>query len=622
MSDIGKNPLETSVANREPWFELKDPGDRAKCIDQIVQEIDDDQCAWQEATLSHLRMYRNLAMVGFGPYTFGRVVDGLISPLSLNVVRSMVNTVHAKLVKDRPRATFQTYGATYKQKRKAELLGRYSEGLAYQEKLYQKMRPAGLDLLVTGTGVLKVSERRSRPVFSHVFSPNLRVDSVEGMYREPSNFYEGIHISRSKLMRLFPKKKDEIMKLSPVSEVEDGFSANFVPERRATDVLRVVESYHLASEEGADDGMMTLSCQGVELQKSSWDDTSPYCIGRWSTGNIGFHGMGLAEELKGIQVEINRLVRKIQLAFQMLGNPYVMADRASNIQKGHITDIPGSIILYSTKEPKVVAPSVVNPEIFAHLDRLYNRAYEIAGVSQMSAMLKPPQAFESGRAQLIYEDAEDSRFAAVYLGWEEMHLEAIEKGIKVAKRIPGYKVKVFGDDALEEIDFMRDIGLKDSEYVMRIMPRSYISGTPAEQVDEAERLVKAGLISSPEEALEHATAPDIQAIVERKTSPKRDVEKEIGRMLEGGPQTSPEPTDNLALALSTSTFMYKEAKRKGYPATALRKVRNYTISCQRLLEMANAGGQAAMGAAPPIQPMSPTGEGLAAAPGPVNPMAA
>lgn len=622
-TDIGRNPLERRAQSKEPWNLLTDPKDRANAIDQIVKEIDDDQCTWQEMTLSHLRMYRSFAMLGLGPFSYSHLDGGLGAPLSLNVLRSMVNFVHAKLTKDRPRATFQTYGATYKQKRKAKLLQRYAEGLAYQEKLYEKMRMVALDMLVMGTGVLKVCEADGRIVFDHVFSPNLRVDSVEGMYGKPANTYEVVYISRGKLMRMFPKMKEEIASLRTVSET-DGFSTlSMIPERRDTDMLRVVEAYHLASKEGARDGLMTISCQDVEIHSAVWSHAwHPYCIARWSQANLGFYGMGLAEELKGIQVEINRLVRKIQLAFQLLGNPYVLADRASSIARGQLTDIPGSVILYNSKEPKISAPMTVHPEIFAHLDRLYQRAYEIAGVSQNSAMAKPAYAFESGRAQLIQNDTEDSRFASVFLNWEQAHMDAIEKAIAIARTIPGYTVKVFGDDSLEEIDFNRDIKLESSEYVMRVLPRAFVSGTPAEQLDQAERLVKTGLVGSPEEALEQTEAPDIQALVKRKTAPKAFVEKLLQSMADGGPQRAPEPQMNIALAHSTALEFYNEMQESGYPPAACRKIRNFIVACTRLERIGAQGGAPAMGAAPPIQPISPTGEGAATSPGMPNPMAA
>lgn len=616
----------SDLSSGEQWSDLKDPRDRASCIAKVMDQIEEDQCGWMEATLSHLRMYRNMALMGIGPFSYARADATLGAPLSLNVVRSMVNTVHSKLTKSRPRGYAQTSGATYKQKKTAEKLTRYGDGLFYQTKMYQQTPMVALDLLVMGTGVMKSVVRDGHVVNTHIFSPNLRVDTVEGMHRQPQNFYEICHIPRGKLKRMFPDKAEEIQNLRPIEQEEDEPYASFIPTHRASDVVRVIECYHLASEDGAEDGRMVQCAGELELDSGPWHhDWSPYTPVRWSTSNLGWYGMGLAEELKGIQIEINRLVRKIQYAFQILSNPYILASRSSNIAKGHLTDIPGSVIYYNGEKPQVIAPGVVHAEVFAHLDRLYQRAYEIAGVSQMSAMLKPPQSFESGRAQLIYEDAEDNRFASVFRAWEDFHMEVLEKDIKLAKSIKGYKVKVFGEESFEELNFQKDIGLKDEEYVMRIMPVAYISGTPSEQVNQAERLMKMGLIRTPEDALEQVDASDIKAFVRRNISPKKLIEKQVQSMLDGGPQLAPDPQMNLSMCADLGQLMYNEAKENEYPPESLRKVRSYIIAATRQLKSANQGGQAAQGAAPPVQPISPTGEMMSpgapgAAPGAPNPM--
>ncbi len=586
------------------WWEEKGE-DRAKCIDRCMDQIEDDQCGWLEATLSHLRMYRNLAILGIGPYAYNQTDPTIGAPLSLNVVRAMVNAVHSRLIENRPRAYAQTSGATYKQKQTAEKITRYGDGLFYQTKVYQKMPQVGLDLLVTGTGVMKTMERDGQVMNEHVFSPNLRVDTVEGMHRCPQNYYEIAHISRGRLLKMFPDKKEEIRALKPA----DGSSehlATFVPKHRATDVIRVVEAYHLASEEGADDGVLVQCADGIELSSGPWKhDWSPYTVMRWSTSNLGFYGMGLAEELKGIQVEINRLVRKIQSAFQLLSNPYVLASRGSNIAKGHVTDVPGSIIMYSGEKPQIVTPNSVNQEIFNHLDRLYERAYEIAGMGQRFATMNGGPSYESGRAQLVDNQQQDKRYASVQREWENGHMEIMEKSMKVAKGIKGYKVKVFGDESYEELNFQKDIGAKDEEYVMRIMPVSYLTGTPQEQINQAESLVAKGLVATPEEALEQVDAPDIKAMVRRNISPRKLIEKQVQGMLDGGPQVAPNPQQNLALAADLAQLMYNQAEENGYQPQSLRKVRNYLIAATRQLNMANQGGQAAMGAAPPVQPIAP-----------------
>ncbi len=590
--------------NSVQWWEEKGET-RAKGIERAVDQIEEDQCGWLEATLSHLRMYRNLAILGIGPYSYARTDNNLGVPLSLNVVRAVINAVHSRLTENRPKAYAQTSGATYTQKDTADKITRYGAGLFYQTKVYQKMPKVARDILVTGTGVMKTLERDRQVLNEHIFSPNLRVDTVEGMYGQPQNYYEIAHISRGRLKKMFPKKDKAIADLTPMEHESDHFTS-FIPVHRSTDVIRVVEAYHLASEEGADDGVCVQTANGLELDSFPWRrDWSPYSVGRWSESNLGFYGMGLAEELKGIQVEINRLVRKIQNAFQILSNPYILASRGSNIARGHITDLPGSVISYSGEKPQVITPATVNPEVFAHLDRLYERAFEIAGMGQRFATMNQPAQYESGRAQLVDNQQQDKRYASVQRVWEEMHMEIMEKSMKIAKGIKGYKVKIYGDESYEELDFHKDIGLKDEEYVMQIMPVSYIVGTPQEQINQAESLVAKGLVATPEEALEQVDAPDIKAMVRRNISPRKLIEKQVQGMLNGGPQVAPNPQQNLALAADIAQLMYNQAEENEYPADRLRKVRHYMIAATRQLQMAQQGGQAAMGAAPPQQPIAP-----------------
>jgi hypothetical protein len=40
----------------------------------------------------------------------------------------------------------------------------------------------------------------------------------------------------------------------------------------------------------------------------------------------------------------------------------------------------------------------MHPEVYNHLDRLYQRAYEISGISELSATGKKPAGLESGAA--------------------------------------------------------------------------------------------------------------------------------------------------------------------------------------------------------------------------------
>ena len=595
------------------WWEEKKKEDRAQAIKMTMDRMDEENAPIQESHLRHMRLYRNLAMVGFGPYGYTRPDVTLGSPLSLNVVRNMVNAVHSKITKNRPRMTFQTSGANYEQKEKARLLQRFIDGLFYKMRLYEQTPKTFLDCAVFGNGYLKVipGDKKRMPIMAErVFSPEIRVDHSEGMHGKPRNIYQVKYMDRRVAQRKYPKAAKAISEMRAVSWGDDVAVWGFIPDNRSQDIIRVVESYHTAAEKGADDGIMSVTSDGIELDSGPWDyEFHPFVTMRWSDSVLGFYGMGLPEELMGIQVEINRIVRKIQMSFALLSNPYVFVDRASNIARGQMTDIPGSIIMYTNKKPEISAPTVVSGEVFSHLWNLYEKAYEIAGVS-MSQAAGQTKYYESARAQLVDNQTADIRFANVSRAWERLHEEAAYLALRyVENERRSIKVKAFGEDGFEEISFSEDIDLDEDEWVMKIRPTSALGEDPAGQIDEATRLIKSGLVQHPEEILEQLESPDIAAYVKRITAPKRLVERMVGSMLKGGPQQMPEPQMNLALSADLAQQLYIEAKLDGVSEDNLKKVRRFMQACVRMMNSAQQQAQQA----PPL----PSGGGVPSAQPPV-----
>lgn len=597
-------PLADELAQGHPaieWWtaEEKEAGQQVK---STIDAIHRDQGLFRQANLSHMRMYRNLALVGLGPHTYWTVDPNLGNPLAFNVVRNMCNAVTAKISKNRPKAWFQTSGATIETQEKSQKLEKVVDGLFYQEKVYAKTTQSFLDATIFGTGVMKVTPAGKRRVcIERVFPPEVIVDSIEGMHRNPRNIYQYKYMDRGALMRQYPDKAEEIKGIQGVQYNYEDEEITAIYDRYNADLVRVEEAYHLASEEGGDDGVRVVSTNGITLERDAWRHTwSPYVFVRWSTSPLGFFGMGLAEELKGIQLEINRLLRRIQGAMALLSHPYVFADRASNIVRGHISDIPGSIVFYSGRPPSVVAPSVVHGEVFQHLDRLYQRAYEIAGISQMSAQSQKPVGFESGRAILVFQDIESERFAVPTREWEELHMELARLALRVGAE-SGLRVKVFGEEAYEEVDLRKDVDLDEDEWVMQVKPASVLGDTPSGQIDMGERLAKSGLVSNRNDILGFMSHPDIQAYVRRTTASRRLCEKQLVSMLRGGPQQSPEPEMDLMDALETSQGMYIEAKLRGFKPDVLKKVLDYMKTCKRMVTEAQQGAAPSAGAAPSPQ---------------------
>lgn len=590
-----------SSAKAVRWWP-KGAKDVATSITETVKTIRDDQSELRIGMRRHMRLYRSAPIGGFGPWAYRVLNSALGGPLPLNVVRNCCNTVTSKIAKDRPKATFSTDGASRESKNKARLLEQWGEGFMYRESVYKLTPLSFLDATIFGTGYIKVFPNRNlrRPTVERVFPPNVIVDSVEGFEKNPRNLYQTAFVDKFELASLYPRKASDIVELAP-QDLSDHEAEDYLEDSSTDstgDMVEVIEAFHLPSCKGAGDGRHVMCVGDIVLLDEAWAyDYFPYAVMRWTETPVGWEGMGLAEELRGPQMEINVLLRKIKTAFQMLANPYILADRASNIQKGSVTDIPGSFLFYNGKEPRVATFQTVHPEVFGHLDRLYRLAYEITGVSQMAAASKVPTNLESGRALLVHHDVQSDRFASVSRAWEEFHMDIVRLGVRAAKQIKGYKVKVFGKDGYKELEFNKDIDLDEDSWVMKVFPTSLLSGTPAGKLDMAERLISMGLVTDKEEMLELLDSPDLRGHIERRTAHRRLIERICKRILDGGKFEPPEAAMDLEMAKRIAQDMYLEAREAGVSRVKLGALNEWIFQCVRLQGMMMA----------PAAPMGPAG---------------
>ncbi len=584
------------------WEEEKDPEERGRAAATAFSEIEDEQSPYRDMTLKHLMAYRNFERIGYMGRAGNQALAYTRAPLSLNVIRNMVDAEHSRITRNRVKAAMQTKGGNWAAKERAMNAEQFATGLALKEGLYDKSPLSFMDCAVTGNGVMKTYPTKKGPCIEHVFAPNVVVDFAEGFdpTLTPAHIYEVKYVPKRTLVKRAGDDavlREKIMAL-PTASTGDGDSFFAMQESRAADRVRVIECYYFDPDDETK-GVLSIIAGNIEIKGGEWKTGNPYSTMRWSTPSVGWQGMGLAEELMGIQSEINRLVRKMQQAMGLLGNPYVFADRAAAIAKTQITDIPGTIILYNGgKPPKVDAPQTVHPEMFGHLDRLYQRAYEIAGISQLSAHGEKPSGIESGRAMLVYDDIQDSdRFATVHREWSQMHVDVLTKAIRATKGIPGYTVPIYGSDSFEEMTF-KDLDLDgDDSWVIHPMAASIMGDTPSGQIDLIDKLKNMGLPVDTETLVAEVLSPDAQSYLRLNSSPKRIIQRTVGLMLTKGIYYPPEPQDNLALALDTAQLMYNEARLLDAPQERLAMVRDYMLACKDGLNQAASKQPAPTGAA-------------------------
>ena len=81
------------------------------------------------------------------------------------------------------------------------------------------------------------------------------------------------------------------------------------------------------------------------------------------------------------------LLQRIQNMMRMLGVTKVIVEQQSGVPKAHINNEVGTIyhVAAGSRPPTVVAPQSVHPEYFQQLDRLYQRAFQEIGISELAS---------------------------------------------------------------------------------------------------------------------------------------------------------------------------------------------------------------------------------------------
>lgn len=550
------------------WAETTNPHET---IFPAVEGIREAQSQRHTGNVENMALYGNTYYSDLAASGFARLERiGSNHRITLNVIQSMCDTVVARVAKAKVRATYLTHGGNWSMQRKAKLLERFTDGQFYSTEVYNIMPKIFLDACVFGTGVGKVYEDNKRIKLERILPDEIIVDDNEARYAAPRQLFQRKLMAKDVLMALFPEAKNFILNASSFDDDSTG-------EYKASEQIEVIEAWHLPSGKGAGDGRHVIAIENATLMDDGWErDNFPFVFIRWAERMLGFWGQGLAEQLTGIQVELNKILKMIQLQMH-LATPKVFIESGSQISKAHINNEAWGIIEYSGTMPEFVVPKTTSAEVFSHLDRLYTRAYEIAGVSQLAAQSKKPAGLDSGVALREFQDIETERFMVVAQQYEKLFLDAAEQMIDLARGISargdGYEVLSHGDKYIESIKWS-DIDLERDQYVMKVYPTSLLPTTPAAKLQKVIEMVQAGMIDQ-HEARGLLDYPDLESVNELATASSEGIRMLIEEMAEHGRYHPPEPFMNLSMAVQMVQSAYLRAKINGAPEKNLDLMRRF-----------------------------------------------
>lgn len=572
-------PAEGSYTKR--WW-LSEEKDLAQAITMQANYLAEYDTQRQTQYETNVRLYGNVNLMGLNGLSFSKVqsAQGAIKDrVTYNVVQSGIDTITAKMAKNKPKPMFLTSGGDYKAQRKAKKLDKFVEGVFYENDVHTLSVEIFRDACVAGDGLTHVFENAGRVKYERVMANELFVDWVEAYYGNPRQMFRPKAIDRDVLCDKFPGSKAEIMNAKSASAEMLGAYQN------VADQVMVCEAWHLPSGDEASDGLHVICLEDHVLFKEEWKkDHFPFAKLPWCKRLNGFWSQGVPEQIQSTQLEINKILWVIQRSMHLMGTFKIWFKNGSKIVKEHLNNEIGTII-NGEEPPQYLLPPPIQAEYFQRLQTLKDEAFQQIGVSMLSAMSQKPEGLDSGKALREFNNIESDRFMVIGQAYEQYHMDLTKLTVETAKEIYASKkklsVKVPGKKFIETIDW-KDVDMKEDEYVMKIFPVSSLPQEPAGRLQTIQEYVQAGFIN-PRSARRLLDFPDLEQVEDLGNAQENWLHEVLEKIIDDGEYTPPDPAMDLQLAKELVLQYYAQGQTGGLEEEKLELLRNFNTQVDLLV---------------------------------------
>lgn len=311
--------------------------------------------------------------------------DDTTSAIQENVIASCIETLCSKIASQKVRPFFNTVNGTFKEMQIAKQAQIFFDMLYEENNVNEIITDAFRNACVFDKGIVKISDDG----ITNRLPWNVFFDPREVTYNQITHVAEKL-----------PKTPGRIL------ELKYGIKAD-----RNLDYT-VYEYY---------DVMEHIKAVYVqELNKVVTHEYKPNIIPyleiHYTNPIKGDTSQSVVDQLYGIQTQIDELLAVMKDSIAVNPGMTLLVPRSSNIKTNMLSNRTGQIIQYDPIPGQTTSPvtyatnDIISPQFVQLLDKLKNDAYEIVGISQLSATSQKPSGLNSGVALNTMEDIESSRF--------------------------------------------------------------------------------------------------------------------------------------------------------------------------------------------------------------------
>lgn len=394
------------------------------------------------------------------------------SDVQQNIIKSCVDTLVSKIASQKVRPFFNTVHGSFRDFQICKQAQQYFDLLYDMQNVGQTVDMAFRDCCIFSKGVVYCDEIEKKIKRAMPFN----------VYTRPSEETYG------KLTRVYYKQKNY-----PVSLLQENIKKKIKTDLEYVDVglyydiVNHVKAYYIP-QTGDEENLI------VEEYKR---DTLPFVFIHYSNPVVGSDATSIVDLLYGIQIEIDTILQKITEASRLNPAMTFFLPEGSQIKAGQLNNRVGNIITYRptpnmTSSPVTTStPAFIDDQYIQLLDNLKTTAYELTGISKLSAQSAKPVGIDSGLGLRTITNIESERFQTQFNQVIRMYVEIARTCISVFDPNDDIlprdqkRVNIKWSDIVEEYEKMS----------IQYSGADALSKDPATKLQQLQVLAQAGVIS-------------------------------------------------------------------------------------------------------------------------------
>ena len=402
----------------------------------------------------------------------------------INIIKSCIDTLTSKIAQSKVRPFFNTQNGTFKDIQTVKQAQAFFDLYYDLQNVNKKVSEAFRDSAIFEKGCIYIDEVTKEIVKALPWQ----------VYVRPAE------VTYGKITRVYYERKDY-----PTTLLEN----KLVTKAKCENVDYV--SYGIYYD--------TFNHIKAILINNQVVDTIPYAPNKvpfiflhYCSPIVGDTSQSVVDMLNSIQLEIDNLMMKIKDASQLNPALTFCVPKGSSVKTSQLNNRVGQILEYNatpnmTGSPVTVAtPAFIDGQYMQLVEELKQSAYELVGISQLSAMSTKPTGLNSGVALSTMENIESDRF-------ETQLNQVIRAYVDIAKTC----IEVFPEeDTILPEDNQRlsikwkDIVEESNKMVVQFSAADSLSKDPSTKLQQLQMLAQTGIIPQTRIA-QFMELPDIQS---------------------------------------------------------------------------------------------------------------